>query len=267
MTSFGVVGDVHGNARALRAALAKLREAPLDHLIFIGDLLTYGNDVGEVLDLVEDAQRTSNATLLVGNHDQMYFDVAEGERTYFEKLPPWIRESVELTLERLDMNRFRTRLRWSVEHRVDDVYFAHANPFGPGDWAYLNTDDDLEKARVALEAKKVAIGVFGHTHRPRWCVSSRASAPREVPRDIAVSASRDETVVANAGSVGQPREDGASAVVMRFMTTNDGAEATFSSLDYDVAGHLASLLSAGMTEATTARLCAFFAKPRASLSL
>jgi len=66
MSTIAVLGDVHGNARALRAALAQAHKGPFDRMVFLGDLLTYGHDVDEVLDLVAEAQEKDSATLLWG---------------------------------------------------------------------------------------------------------------------------------------------------------------------------------------------------------
>jgi predicted phosphodiesterase len=40
MTRYAVVGDIHGNERALDAALSETDELGFDQRIFIGDLLT-----------------------------------------------------------------------------------------------------------------------------------------------------------------------------------------------------------------------------------
>ena len=168
MTTVVVIGDVHGNAGALRAALAQASRGPMDHLVFAGDLLTYGHDVDEVLELVAGAQADHGATLLIGNRDQLYFDLARGDRGYAAKLPDWITESVELTLSVLDTAAFRDGLRWSSEHVVDGALFAHANPFGGRDWTYLNHPPELDRAAEVLAARRLSVGVFGHTHRPKW---------------------------------------------------------------------------------------------------
>ena len=90
MTTIVILSDVHGNARALRAALVQALRDPIDHLVFLGDLLTYGHDVQEVLDLVNEAQTKHDAVLLIGNHDQLYFDIAKGDSPYLDTLPEWI---------------------------------------------------------------------------------------------------------------------------------------------------------------------------------
>jgi len=237
VTSVVVIGDIHGNARALRAALAQARRGQADRIVFIGDLLTYGHDVEEVLDLVCDAQEKDEAVLLIGNHDQMYFDLAEGNHVYLNKLPDWIRDSVMLTLENFSPGSLRSRFCWSQEWCMGRAFFAHANPFAVGDFRYLNTDDDYSAAVEVLGERGARLGVFGHTHRPLWRPGSIA--------------------IANAGSVGQPR-DIQGSVILRLHIDGDTVSAKFEPVEYDVNAHLAALQRTGLPDATVKRLCYFF---------
>lgn len=254
MTTVVVLGDVHGNAGALRAALDRARSGPIDRLVLLGDLLTYGHDVQEVIDLVADAQARDGAILLVGNHDQMYFELAEGRRAYLDTLPSWIAESVLRTVDRLDLAAF-LRLSWQPEYVVDDVLFGHANPFGAGDWTYLNGERERARAGEVLVARDLTAGVFGHTHRPRW-----SGEPARFDRPHASRTTVPLTV--NAGSVGQPRDE-AGSVLLRLELEPDRKTGSFERIDYDVNAHLAALAREQLSATTLQRLAAFFQAPRA----
>ena len=238
MTAILAIGDVHGNARALRAAMAQALGGPCDQIVFMGDLLTYGHDVEAVLELVREAQDKYDAALLIGNHDQLYFDLAQGKREYLDGLPGWIQDSVTLTARKFDPATLRSRLSWCEEWTDGSALFAHANPFGFGDFTYLNDDADIEAARSALERRGATLGVFGHTHRARW-----------VPGPI---------VVANAGSVGQPRDRTAQSVLLRIQIDRPSTTGTIEPIHYDMQGHLDQLLRSGLPEDTIVRLCSYF---------
>ena len=237
MTSIVVIGDIHGNARGLRAALAQAKTGPVDQLVFMGDLLTYGHDVQEVLELVAEAQETDGAVLLIGNHDQMYFDLAEGKRDYLDKLPQWIKDSVLLTIQKFDAASLRGRFDWSVEWTLGNAFFAHANPFAFGDFRYLNSAEDQAAAIEALAVRGANLGVFGHTHRPLW-------------RPGAIT-------LANAGSVGQPR-DAQGSVILRLRLEGELVAGAFESLVYDVDAHISDLQRTGLPDKTKQRLLGFF---------
>src|SRR5690242_11010485 len=96
-----ILGDIHANAGALNGALTTADSSGYDLLILLGDLLTYGTDVEETLQLVLDRQSQGNTILLRGNHDTLYQELLCGDSKYFQQLPGWLRESVEWTRARL----------------------------------------------------------------------------------------------------------------------------------------------------------------------
>ncbi|MBV8185729.1 MAG: metallophosphoesterase [Alphaproteobacteria bacterium] len=257
MTTVAIIGDVHGNARALRAALAQARKGPFDRMVFLGDLLTYGHDVDEVLDLVAEAQEEDGAAVLVGNHDRMYFDLIEGRRDHFEGLPDWLKDSVSLTLEAPRTATLANALCWVDETQLDDgAIAAHANPYGRSDWRYLNSYGEHLDAGVALTRRSLDVGVFGHTHRPRFFDGVHAFGGP--PFDEALEAGRGDPIIINAGAVGQPRDGTGQAVLLRLTLTKQTVRATFERVVYDLAAHIAALRGAKLPIATIERLLRFF---------
>lgn len=260
MTTVCVLSDLHANARALRAAVARVFAGSCDHVVIGGDLLTYGVDVNETLDLVAELQTRHAATLLIGNHDQLYFDLADGRTEYYAKLPDWLRESVDWTASKIDLAQFRARFRWTTEHVMGDVLFAHANPFPFGDWRYLNDEDGHMAAAQALRQRGLRLGVFGHTHRAgvfrarddrtgQWI--ARSAEPITLPRE-------GSRFVLNAGSIGQPRETRGMSTMLRLSAGPSSASVLVEDVDYDVTAHVESLETADLSESTRERLCRFF---------
>lgn len=75
-TRIAILTDIHGNARALRAALADIDQQPeIAHLYVLGDLIGIGPDTNEVLDLVVNR---AGITLLRGNHEDAVLAILEG---------------------------------------------------------------------------------------------------------------------------------------------------------------------------------------------
>jgi predicted phosphodiesterase len=251
-----VIGDVHGNTPALSAALAATRQA--DRTVLLGDLLTYGPDVDEILTLVEDAVSTRDTLLLRGNHDQAYEDF-DRRPPWTRRVPGWIEESMQYVAARVETGRFR-RLPWRDVYAEDRVLFAHANPFGVGDWTYLNAADDCIRAAEVLRHRGLAVGVFGHTHRARAFHGSGGEHRFDRP-PLALRAEwdelRDAPWVLNAGAVGQPRDIDHSAYVLLLDVHDQACSARFQPVPYDVDAHLAALRRLPLSAATRRRLLEF----------
>lgn len=254
-----VLSDLHANARALRRAIAMAEAGPMDRVIVLGDLLTYGPDVDETLDLLEGLAMRVPTDFIQGNHDDIYLDLLGGKTAYLDSLPAWLRESADWTAARLDLASFRSRFAWKKEIQEGDWLFAHASPFG--DHRYINTDAEFEGAARKLEERGVALGVFGHTHRATIRVFNTLSAEpgrREAPKFSWFPAPGDRVVV-NPGSIGQPRSTPPATSFLRLARSADRVEIEIVPVDYNVAEHVAAVRALPLSEATRDKLASFFA--------
>lgn len=159
-----VISDIHGAALPFAQALKDSRHEGYDQLILLGDLLTYGMEPQACLDLARNAIAREGAILIGGNHDQLYVDLDQGQSAYADAMPEWIRESVFWTMQQI--GRWPADIGWEKDWLFEDALFAHANPFGYGDWTYLSDDCALERAADELSRKGLRWGFFGHLHRP-----------------------------------------------------------------------------------------------------
>jgi putative phosphoesterase len=233
-----VLSDIHANARSLKAGLDQVRAEGAEHVVLLGDLLTYGVDVDEVLDLVED-QVSRGATLVMGNHDKLYLDLDHGDSRYYERLPAWLQESVDFCMSRLDHRRFQ-RLPWTEEWTARSVLAAHANPFGVPDWTYLNATAERSRARDLVQQRGYRLGVFGHTHR-------------------GFVETRGRTRLANPGSLGQPRQESREATwLLVDLCDIERPRAKLKRVHYEVRAHLESLRKSDLGPLTIAKLSSYF---------
>lgn len=262
-----VFSDLHANGRALRAAVDDARTRGFDRVIVLGDLLTYGLDRDEVLDTVATLQDTHSATVITGNHDQLYLDLADDQRAYYETLPAWLRETADHTLARLDVKAFRQRFAWQWSTTEGPWFLSHANPFGDGDWRYLyNARDALDAAR-ALAARASIGGIFGHTHRRYSMAFERdelargeiaPDASRDVDLSRGVDEGQDRVFVVNPGSVGQPRHKDRASTYLRMIRAAGRVTIEHVAVDYDAEAHVRALRESSMSESTREKLCSFF---------
>lgn len=250
--TFAVVSDIHGNALALEAAFEQIRKAGVDRALVLGDLFTYGCHPREVAALI-DGTTDIEILLVSGNHDVLY---PTGADNYFNMLPEFIRESVIWTrrvLEGTAVLRVMT-----PEVVAGPLFFAHANPFGFGDWTYLNGSSAIAAAASVLRQRGQRVGIFGHTHRRKMSIISEEGLVGDwneasIGLDFAGAFS---AAVINAGSVGQPRGVGSS--ILFVSATAHRLECRIEDVHYDVGAHVRAILASDMSESTKKRLASFF---------
>jgi predicted phosphodiesterase len=236
-----ILSDVHSVASNFEIALNDARAEGFDHLVILGDLLTYGVEPQRTLDLAIEATVRDEAILICGNHDQMYLDYFQGRLSYFNGLPDWIKESVRWTCDRIDQTVLLSKLTWLEEWTVGNLIVAHANPFGYGDWSYL-TDSvvGLEAAKV-LNKRGFLFGVFGHVHRANRFDFDNLGT------------------VVTVGSLGQPRYQSVNRAEYAMVSANtDRIAVEHRTIESDWSTHLAAINETSMSEPTKNRLSSFF---------
>ena len=162
--SVAVISDIHGNAAALNAVLADLRNRPYDRLVVAGDLVLSGPRPAESLDTI----RNLGVPTIYGNTDLLVFDEQHSE----ERLD-WVREKL-----RTDGLSYLKGLPF--EHRItppggrspeDDLLIVHATPVDvngmlvlqPVPFSQRPVTPDAE-ARTLLGDAKANLIVAGHLH-------------------------------------------------------------------------------------------------------
>jgi len=236
-----VISDVHSTAAPFRIALEEAREEGFDQLVLLGDLFTYGIDPGECLDLALEAIDRDGACLVGGNHEQLYIDLRDQRSGYVDRLPEWIRESVEWTWRELG-EAWPAGLEWVQEWTSGPLLMAHANPFGYGDWTYLADEKRLRRAAETLRDRGFCWGVFGHLHRPQFFRN------------------RDGVEVHVVNSVGQPRS-GPTAEPSWTMIELCGSKLTIEDrrVDLNISAVRSRIhAAAGLSTTTKSMLCRFY---------
>lgn len=179
-----LVADVHGNRAALAVVLAEAREAGVERLLVAGDLVGYYYDVAGVVALLDEWDWVG----VRGNHEEMLGrwrrddDRDAISARYGSALEVACAEVDPATLDRLE--GMPHPLLVEVGGRT--VRLCHGTPSDIDRYVY--PDATTPTRDLLLDGDEpVDLVVYGHTHHP-------------------VVWSRNGTVVANPGSVGQPRD-------------------------------------------------------------
>ena len=206
-----VISDMHGNAEALRTVLADIDARGVDRIVCLGDIVGYGPEPLECVDLVAERCEWS----LMGNHDfgVLYeptnFNHAAAAAAYWTRAQFDAVEDEELRAKRY---RFLGRLRVRVVERADgegpEVLAVHGSPRRPIN-EYIFADDVLsatDKVRQIFSLVE-GIAVVGHTHVPGvFTDEPDFYPPEEVGAEPVYRFTPDEKAIINVGSVGQPRD-------------------------------------------------------------
>jgi predicted phosphodiesterase len=186
-----VLSDIHGNLPALEAILDALR--PYDAVWQLGDIVGYGPQPDEVVARLV----SENALGVRGNHDSAAVG-ALGVEAFNDDA----RAAVEWTAARIAPE---TR-RWleALPLRAIDEPFTlvHASPRDP-DWEYVYSTGI---ARANLAAFDTAVCLVGHTHVPLVFRQGGSAMETIRPRPGTTIELDGARLIANPGSVGQPRD-------------------------------------------------------------
>ena len=230
-------------------------------MINLGDLLTYGCDTTEIIEATNNAVELDKMILIKGNHDQLYFDLMRDDYSYYDTLPSWIQESIDWTVDNTHLDEFETNYDWLNFYTLDNIFFAHANPFQYGNWSYLNSEEKSIKAANNLAVMQKSIGIFGHTHRQNISLISNNYVCTPVREQNTFKKSNlleNLALIINLDSVGQPRNDTKLSTLLVFDIKENQFDLKFVKVPYDLNKHQESIRNASLSVETQKKLFSFF---------
>lgn len=205
-----VISDVHANAEALKAVLADIESRGITRIICLGDIIGYGPDPLECVDLVREHCEWS----LMGNHDfgVLYeptnFNPGAEQAAYWTRAQFDAEPNQDLRARRYD---FLGRLRVRVVYAPDDlplpILAVHGSPRRPIN-EYIFPDDVVtapDKVTTIFE-RVPRLCIVGHTHVPGVFTDEPDFYPPAELTDSSYRFSESEKAIINVGSVGQPRD-------------------------------------------------------------
>lgn len=179
-----IISDVHSNLEALTSALEAIDTHHVDDIVCLGDIVGYGSNPNECLDLV----RSRCSLILQGNHDAAAVDLSVANQFTLNAQLSAIWTFGVLLPENKEFLRSLPQMK-----PRGDIMFSHASPFEPEEWNYVISEFDTREAFQAFTEK---ICFIGHSHIP-VIFSERSKV---------ASISRTGRFIVNVGSIGQPRD-------------------------------------------------------------
>jgi putative phosphoesterase len=222
-----VISDIHSNLKALDAVVNSLPK--YDELFCLGDVVGYGPQPNEV---VERLRELRPKIVLMGNHDCA---VVTGDVTDFSSHAA---RAVEWTnREILEANRsYLAGLKpfANVELEGTKLALFHGSPMDPLN-EYVFPGMPVAIGRKLLQIASAKVVLLGHTHVP-MCYRF------------------DGDVLANPGSVGQPRDGDPRASFAVLTISNQEVRFAVERVDYDVDAVADRILRSGLPSFLAERL-------------
>ena len=208
---FAVISDVHSNLEAVTTVLADIKKRGIETIYCLGDVIGYGPDPQQCLDLVIDKTKWC----VLGNHDYAAFYEPTNFNYSAEQASFWTREVLETESEKKSRDRhwnflgqlsMRQSLKTKVGTTAAIIDFVHASPRRPIN-EYIFPDDVYSnpiKVRALFERVR-HICFIGHTHLPGVFLDEPDFyLPEELGDTYPII--DGEKAIINVGSVGQPRD-------------------------------------------------------------
>ena len=192
-----ILSDIHANIFALNAVLKDFEKMNIESVWILGDIVGYHYWPKETLELID---RLPNVELIQGNHERLLQKAASCEDQKNEILKKY-GSGINIALEQMsDLDKQRLYdLPLTKTIRVDGVscLLCHGSSQDPDEYVYPDSDPKKLEACLSTDADYV---FQGHTHYP-------------------FIFSKNNKVLVNPGSVGQPRERDQLASYVVFNTS------------------------------------------------
>jgi len=227
---YAVIADIHGNLEAFKAVLEDAKDQRVDRFVCLGDVVGYGANPKECLDIVREMQ----IPCVKGNHDDYCSSGLdpEGFNEDARKAILWTRS--QLTEDDLkwlkDLKYIRIMANFTLVHATMD---------GPQRWGYIF---DKLQAAASFPYQQTPLCFFGHTHVPLAFIKDFSTIRGGTYSKFKIDAGKKYMM--NVGSVGQSRDGVAKATYATF-DLNVG-EIELRRIDYDMQAAINKIRQAGL---------------------
>ena len=220
--AIGVISDVHGNLPALTAVLDAVDAAGIERIWCLGDTIGYGPFAAECCELV----LARCELVLAGNHEVALRGIDAGN-----PFGGGAGAGLDHAHATLGPAQLEALAQLPSFHVFEAIEAYHAASFDPV-WEYVA---DPAAAAMHLDSQRAPLSLVGHSHR-QLAFWRAAPGGRDMPVEGGPATGQEpvrlagRVVVANPGSVGQPR-DGDPRAAWAVLTPE---AISFHRIEYDI---------------------------------
>jgi diadenosine tetraphosphatase ApaH/serine/threonine PP2A family protein phosphatase len=238
---YAILGDIHANLLALRAAIEDAEQRGARKFLSVGDIVGYGAAPRECIALL----RETGAIAVKGNHDA----AATGDLE-LGMFNPHARAAIVWTRATLTRDELQWLSMLPLTLDLTECSVSHGTYHRPELFDYLLAESDAD---ASFHVLPTPVCFVGHTHVPmafvRLCDDPFRTSRMEGP---AFPLGEVSKALVNVGSVGQPRDDDPRAPYALFDSQAQLVE--IRRVAYDVEREGARIRSAGLPAVLAERL-------------
>jgi len=189
-----MISDIHGNLPAFRAVLDAIAEEGADEIWCLGDLVGYGAQPNECVELASD----STQLCLIGNHDLVVID-----RLDISDFSPNAAIAAKWTKGELNDSARAYLETLETAHPGQAIGLYHGSP-RDAVWEYVLSAMAAAECFDEMDAR---VGAVGHSHVALafWRTGEGPTAGAQSEPDSELDLTSGRWLI-NPGSVGQPRD-------------------------------------------------------------
>jgi len=232
----GIISDIHANLEALNKVMSILtNEQKVDEIICIGDIVGYGANPNECVQIVKENVKYCVA----GNHD--YGAV---KKTPIKNFNKFAKEAIKWTQRKLSVNNCEYLQQLPLIEKIPtwNIMTVHSSPSSPSTWQYLLS---IEKIRDEFNYFNEKICFVGHSHQPIVFEKCKNEVNFFTAKNGLNIEIRDKNkYIVNVGSVGQPRDENPQSSFCIFNTENNRLRIL--RIDYKIKNAQKKIVEAGL---------------------
>ncbi len=237
---YAFLGDIHGNTEALGVVLDAIKKEKVDKIVCLGDIVGYGAEPSKCLETI----RALNCDVIAGNHDW-----AAVGKVSIDCFNAYAKAAAIWTREQLTDEQKQWILGLPLTRTYEDCAVAHGTFHQPEAFNYIQTVFDAQQSFEALKRMKAKLGFLGHSHVP---VGFFDTDPITYTLDGEIPVDEEISIMVNAGSVGQPRDENNKASFALYDSTAKVAQ--IRRVEYDIDAAANKIREVGLPEILAARL-------------
>ncbi len=237
-----VISDIHSNLEAFEKLLNIKKVKEVDKILFLGDLVGYGANPNEVIELFRSLK---NVAYIRGNHDKVVAGIESS--SLFNPVAAF---SAEWSKNNVTKENLEFLKNIEMGPKIVDHFstICHGSVFDEDYYVF-----SVFEASESMKSMETSVAFYGHTHFPVMYLL-RNNKIDTVPfvKDTKIKLDSNTKYLINPGSIGQPRDKDPRPSYIIF--DSNKRELLFQRFSYSIKKTQKKIREAGLPDVLASRL-------------